>query len=213
MRTLVVLLLTATLAFSQAAQTPTAILPSNPSQTNSNAAGLVMSAVVQSPGEIPSPTVTPLGPSSPSTTLAYQSFGSTTFPSPGVMNLNGAVLGGAQSPFVLALSVSLTSQFCGGFAGWPCMTGPTLFSSIPTSFGTYHLDANPIILFDGLSNAAVNLGPTGSFPLAGNVTVDTVTNGGVEQSFALQGVVFDPAAPAAFRLTACLNVDQWVFYL
>ena len=109
-----------------------------------------------------------------------------------------------------------SSTFCGGFAGWPCMTGPLLFSSVALpGVGTYHLTPTPIILLDGIFGTAppAFLDGSGTLPLSATITVDTVTNGGVEQNFAIQAAIVDPSAPSGFSLTACLTVSQWVFYL
>jgi hypothetical protein len=208
----------AVLLASTAAQVPvtqTAVFPSPGSQLNSPGASLHVTAVVQSPGEAPSPLVTVLSPGSLSSTLAYVSFGSTTFPAPGSMTLSGSLNGTSGAPFTLGLSIVPGSTFCGGFAGWPCMTGPLLFNTIPTPFGLYHLTTSPIIVLDGIGGSAPPgfLDGNGTFPLSATGVVNTVTNGGFEFNLAVQAAVLDPSALSGLTLSACLTVNQWVFYL
>ena len=73
------------------------------------------------------------------------------------------------------------------------------------------------MVFDGNFNLPGSfpafLDAAGSFPINAVIPIDTTTNGGVEQSFALQALIADPAAPAGFTFSGCLTVEQWVFYL
>lgn len=205
-----------TLTLSARAQiTPTAIFPSQGTQQNTPGATLTASGTLQAPGNIPSANLSILAAGSPSTTVCHQSFGSTTFPFPGSWNLTGQVTGAPGSPIAVALEVIPGSFFCGGFAGTPCMTGPLLFASTPTPLGILHLTPNMQILLDGIWNTApgASLDANGIFALAGTGPIDTVTNGGVEQHFAVQAAVADPTAPSGVSLTACMTVAQWVFWL
>lgn len=204
------------LATSVGAQvTQTATFGSPVSQTNSAGAAFVVAATVQSPGELASPVINVLGATSPSSTLAYTSFGSTTFPAPGSMSVTGQLRGTAGAPLILALSLRPGGRMCGGFAGWPCMTGPLLFGSSPTPYGLYHLDPGPILLLDGIGGSAppAQLGPNGTFPIAASLVVDTLTNGGSEWRFAAQAAILDPTSPSGASFTAAFTVEQWVFYL
>jgi hypothetical protein len=203
------------LAPAPAQVTQTAVFPSPGSQANSATAALWMTAIVQAPGELASPLVNVMGAGSLSSTLAYTAFGSTTFPQPGTMALAGALRGTPGAPLVLGLSVRIGGTFCGGFAGWPCMTGPLLFASIPTPFGTYHLDPAPLILLDGIGGTAppAALDAMGQFPLAATLPVDTQTNGGMEGHFAVQAAILDPGSPGGLSLTAAFTVEEWIFYL
>lgn len=195
--------------------TQTAVFPSSPSQANTPGAALHLSGVFRSPGEAPAPVPAILGPGSPSTTVCYTSFGSTTFPAPGQWSLAGSVHGAAGAPFAIAAGIQPGSSFCGGFAGWPCMTGPLLLGSQATPMGILHLGPAPIMLLDGIWGLAppAFLDPAGTVSLAAAGVIDTVTNGGVEMSFSIQAAVTDPASPSGISLTAAATVSQWIFWL
>ena len=196
--------------------TPTAVFTSPGSQANSPAAALTVSGFFQAPGRPPSPTTTYVSAgTAASVTVCHQSYGSSTFPLPGMWSLTGTVLGAANSPIAVAVEVVPGSYFCGGFAGTPCMTGPQLFASVPTAAGELHLSPNMTIILDGMWGGAppAALDANGSYALMGSGTIDTVTNGGSEYHFAVQAAVADPTAPAGVTLTACLTASQWVFYL
>jgi hypothetical protein len=197
--------------------TPSAVLPSPGSQANGPTVSLQLTGVVQVQGSLPSPTLALLGPASLSTTLAYTSQGSVPLPGPGYVQLAGAVYGLPTAPLLVAVSVQPGSQFCGGFANWPCMTGPRLFSSMPSPSGMYHLDLTPVVLLDGfglgMGGLPAFLDLAGTLPLSATIPSGVSIGGGVEQSFAVQGLSLDPGSPTGFSFTACLTVDQWLFYL
>lgn len=195
--------------------TPTALFASPGSQVNTLAATLVGGGTFQAPGHLPSPNQTILGPGSLSSTMCHESFGSTTYPAPGAWSLTGQVIGVPGSPIAVGVEVMPGSFICGGFAGWPCMTGPLLFASTPTTFGTLHLTASRQVILDGIWNTAppANLGANGTFPLAGTGVIDTTTNGGLEYHFAVQAAVANPTVPGGVALTACMTASQWVFWL
>lgn len=196
--------------------TPTAVFPSAGSQGNSANAALTVGGLFQAPGHPPSATGTYLTSASTSSiTVCHQSYGSTTFPAPGMWSLGGAVLGLPNSPIAVAVEVVPGGFICGGFAGWPCMTGPQLFASTPTVAGTVHLSSNLSFILDGIWGGAppAFLGSNGTYSLSGTGVIDTLTNGGNEYHFAVQAAVADPTAPAGVTLTACLTASQWVFWL
>ncbi|MAG55744.1 MAG: hypothetical protein CMJ83_05590 [Planctomycetes bacterium] len=195
--------------------TPTALFGSPGTQTNAASAELNLNGSFRSPGEVAGPFVTITAPGSISSTVCYQSFGSTTFPTPGQWTLGGQVNGAPNQPFALAIGVQLGATFCGGFAGWPCMTGPLLLGSAATPAGQFHLGGNWVMILDGIAGTAPPgvLNGVGTFPLAGSGTIDTVTNGGVEVNFAVQALVADPTTAVGLRFTAAATISQWVFYL
>jgi hypothetical protein len=118
-------------------------------------------------------------------------------------------------PLALVVGIQPGSMTCGGFAGWPCMTGPLLLGTSSTPWGLHHLGNNPIFILDGIFGTAppAGTGPGGVLPVAGTGIIDTITNGGVEMSFAIQALVADPLSPSGASLSACLTVSQWVFWL
>lgn len=201
--------------FGQTFITPTATFASPGSQQNTPGASLELSGTAQAPGSAASALTPITQPFSFSSTLAYECFGSTTFPSPGTLGLSGAIRGLPNRPFLLAFAVTPGSTMCGGFAGWPCLTGPMLFSNLTTPYGQYHLGPNLQVILDGIGGTAPPgvLDASGNFPLSATLPVDTVTNGGFEYSIAIQGLVLEPNSSAGFRLTAATTVAQWVFYL
>lgn len=193
--------------------TPTAVLPSPGSQANSAPACLVMSGSVQAPGALSQGFPGGLGLWDPSTTFAYQCDGTQTGVPSGALAYVGFLEGGANQPFALGVSEIPASLTCGGPAGQPCMTQPSLFNSIPTPYGLFHLGLNFSIIMDGIDpthpvQASLNF--IGRYTLIGNFPVNTAANGGVEKRLAVQILVADPGAANGFTLSACLNVDQWV---
>ena len=193
--------------------TPTAILTSPGSQANTAGACLVMSSSVQAPGALLQGFPGALGLWDPSTTFAYQCDGTQTGVSPGGVAYVGYLEGGGNQPFALAVSEIPAALTCGGPAGQPCMTQPSLFNSIPTPYGLFHLGLNFSIIMDGIDPThpvQVSLNFIGRYTLIGNFPVDTAANGGTERRLAVQTLVADPGAANGFTLSACLTVDQWV---
>lgn len=195
------------------APTPTAVLTSPGSQANTAPACLVMSGSAMAPGGLAQGFPGSIGLWDPSTTFAFQCDGSQTGVAPGGVGYIGYVGGGNNQPFALGVAQIPSAFTCGGPAGTPCMTQASLFSSIPTPYGLFHLGLNFSIVMDG-TNAShpvqSSLNPIGRYTLVGSFPVNTVANGGTEGRLAVQALVADPAAATGLTLSACLNVDQWV---
>ena len=209
------LLFVLTLTIGAAAQspTPTAILPSPGSQMNTGPSCLVMSGSVQAPGSTSQGFPGSLSLFDPSTTFAYQCDGTQTGTSPGALAYVGFAEGGTNQPFALAVAELPAALPCGGTTGQACMSQPSLFSSIPTPYGLFHLGLNFSIIMDGIDpnhpvQASLNF--VGRYTLIGSVLVDTAANGGAGKRLAVPLLVANPSAPNGFTLSACLNVDQWV---
>lgn len=194
------------------APTPVNVLPSFGSQVNTTISCLIVSVVnLQAPGFGNVPFVPVIGLFSQSSTLAYTSVGGAPT-APGSLTLNVTVEGLANQPFILAGAALGAGIPCGGAGGTPCLTTPSLFSSLPTPFGLYHLGAQPFFILDGFgSNPFPGVtGPTGRFSFTAPLTIDTAANGGAELRLAAQAVMVDPGSASGFRLSACFNLDQWV---
>ena len=216
MRSTFLLLLFSGLIFAQPAPvTQTALFPSPGSQTNPATGGLLATGTIRAPLEVASPLLTFLQPGSPSTTGCYVVQGSIPYGAPGTIVLNGTLQGVPNSPFVLVISVGPGALFCGGFAGWPCMTGPYLMANQPTPYGLLHLGGIITPLFDGFAGTAPPgfLDGSGSFSVSGTLPVETTTGGGVERHYAVQAAIVDPTHPQGVRLTAAVTLAEWVFYL
>jgi len=184
------------------------------SQLNTPQSCLIMSARATAPGALPSPVVPILGLFSPSGTFAAVCDGGVTGMPPGSLDLFATVEGGANQPFLLAVSVVTGSLSCGGPSNLPCLTGPSLFNSIATPMGLYHLDLQPFIVLDGLGLGTgappAVLGTMGTFPLPASLALDTAANSGAEKRLAIQVATADPTHPAGVRLSSCFNCDQGV---
>lgn len=213
MKTFAVLLVTGVAWLPSQTTTPLNVMASPGSQFNTPLACLIATASnLQAPGFAPVPFVPLMSLFSSSTTLAYTCPAGATNPASGGVTLNLTVDASANSPFIMAVAALPGARPCGGPQGTPCMTTPTLFSSLATSAGTYHLGPAPVILLDGISPGPYPgvVGPLGQFTLNLPLAIETAANGGYEQRLAVQTLVGNPGAPTAAFLSAALNIDQWV---
>lgn len=197
----------------------TVYIPAPGSQTNGPAASMVLSGGIADPST-PQVSQALLTAAGGSATLAWVIQASIPAPGPSTVFLTGSLGGGAGAPLALAVSFVPGGIFCGGFAGWPCATGPYLPSSVVTPGGIYHLtdlSNPPFLLWDGIGlglNPAppASLDSSGTFPLAGQFPVGVPAPQGTGH-YAFQAVMLDPGSAAGFRFTAALTIQHWDFYL
>ena len=203
-------------AMAIAAQNPTPVTVTQHanSQVNTLPSCLICTASVQAPGY----TTTFFFPSmtlfTPSSTFAYTCDGNAGSAT-GTLTHYATAEGAAPNyPFILAAALEPATTTCGGPASVPCMTGPSLFSNIPTPHGLYHLGPNPIFILDGIAGLAppAFLNANRQYSLFGSYPIDPAGYGGPEPRLAVQLLTFDPSAPSGYLLSAALVIEQWVSY-